>query len=246
LLDVYSLKKTLIHSIEAAWTADPLERYSSFSNISSASHPSIPSSLAPEALAKWSTVSANLSTSSTAQFHVSFPHVQWSILRLGYGWSSTQWQAWTRGTFIVPQSNVSTSDGKTRLRLWASNVIEVVVDGRRQWGGDFYALNSTPLILELTPNVEHIIEARIVRDVRSMGGVEEDPATDVSIQAEIVQSDVPLEIRAHSGILPDLVEGIAPSGRLGGVSITNIGSQWLEIIDVRCADVSNTTVIVLH
>jgi hypothetical protein len=222
---------------EAAWTADPLERYGSFSNMSVSSE-SFPSSLAPQAKAVWSVVAASLSSapSSTVTLHVSFPDVQWSFLRLAYGWSSTQWQAWMRGLMSVPASAAS-KNGLARVRLWASGPIELVINGQRHWGGDFYAFERTPLILYLPAGVDYTIDARIVRDVRSMGGIDEDPAADIKFHAEFIGDDDDLEVRRHTAVLPDLVDGVVPAGRMCSFAVTNVGLDWLQLVDVVSGEV---------
>jgi hypothetical protein len=177
-------------------------------------------------------VAANMSGSgasaSSARLHVMFPDVDWAMLRSAYGWAAAQWQAWARGELRVGGT-------ETRLvELWVEHALELCVDGRPVWGGDFFAFRRAPVVLWLQPG-RHVVEVRLVRDVRSMGGLEGVPALDVAIEAKEVE-DV-LEVREGSVLVSDVVDGRLPSP-FATVGITNTGSEWIEVINIVCSDVS--------
>jgi hypothetical protein len=233
---------------EAAWGADPLEYYGGFSNLNEQSHPIVPSSVGPKGEARWSVVSAKLvasktlspaNESSTVSLRVSFPQVEWPFLQRIYGWSATQWQGWARGSIRVnPLPTVDrlsgVSAGPVPILLYSEHVLELIVDGVRYYGGDFFAYRRAPLLLQLEPG-EHLLEVRLVRDVRSMGGLDNDPAVEVILEGRLARQE--LEVQNESLLVSDVVEGMF-AGEAASVGVTNTGSGDLIVTGLTALDVS--------
>jgi len=212
-----------------------LEYYGGFSNITSESHPRIASSLPMKGMAVWKDVNVTTSISSygvTANLKVCFPEVNWRFLKQIYGWSITQWQGWIRGHMFVNKILTENSydyDGLQSFLLYAKQVIEVVIDGQRHWGGDLFSYKRSPLVLWLSPG-KHLIELRLVRDVRSMGGIDDNPSIDVALELNLSFNHV--EIHNQCSIIPEVVNHVF-SGQYGSMSITNTHpkSNNLLVID---------------
>jgi hypothetical protein len=159
---------------------------------------------------------------------VAFEGVDWAMLRGAYGWAATQWQAWARGELTV-------GGGERRaVELWVEGVLEMRVDRKTLWGGDFFVLRRAPVVLWLEPG-PHVVEIRLVRDLRSMGGVDAVPAVDVALEVREVESV--LAVRHGSVLVSDVVDGRLASP-YATVSVTNVGVEWIQIADVVCSDVS--------
>lgn len=97
---------------------------------------------------------------------MSFPDIEWQALRDVYGWSALQWQAWARGEIIVRSKTTHV------LTLSTRQVLEIWLDGVHYFGGDYFSYERALITLRLRPGV-HRLDVRLVRDVRSMGGVGE-------------------------------------------------------------------------
>jgi hypothetical protein len=196
----------------------------------------VPSSLAPDGEAGWSNVATNASADgrdvASARLHVAYEHVDWAMLRGAYGWAGSQWQAWARGELVVEGGGERV--GARPVELWVEHALELCVDGRSVWGGDFFGFQRAPVVLWLVPG-RHVVEIRLVRDVRSMGGVDVVPAVDVAL--EVREVDSVLTVREGSVLVSDVVDGRLPSP-LATVSITNAGIEWIQVVDIVCNDVS--------
>ena len=194
----------------------------------------MPSSLAPQGEAGWTYVAANASAdgaTASARLRVAFERADWATLRSTYGWAAAQWQAWARGELTVDGDRPEPRP----LELWVEGgALEVRVGGRAVWGADLFGFRRAPVVVRLAPG-RHVVEVRLVRDVRSMGGVDAVPAVDVAVEVREVEGV--LAVREGSVLVSDIVDGRLPSP-YATVSVTNVGVQWIQILDIVCSDVS--------
>jgi hypothetical protein len=152
------------------------------------------------------------------------------MLRSTYGWAALQWQGWARGELTVGGA------AERALELWVEGgALEVRVAGRSVWGGDFFGFRRAPVVVRLAPG-RHVVEVRLVRDVRAMGGVDAVPALDVGI--EVKEMEGVLAVRDGSVLVSDIVDGRLPSP-FATVSVTNAGNEWIRIVDIVCTDVGH-------
>ncbi|KAM3422787.1 hypothetical protein BST61_g269 [Cercospora zeina] len=154
---------------EAVWGADPLEYHGGFPSREYDEKAFFPSSLAANGTVGWNNISGNLTQPDNGHAGVAllidFNEVDWDGLRNVYGWAAYQWQAWLRGEIIVQ------SETTKILTLHTPQILEFVLDDIRYVGGDFYSYGRAFPTLRLEPG-RHRLGIRLVRDVRSMGGVE--------------------------------------------------------------------------
>lgn len=178
-----------------------------------------------------------LRQSSQQSLRVSFPQTDWQFLQRIYGWSATQWQAWARGEIVV-KPNIDQPIRQEQQRfpvlLFSENVVEFVVDGTRHWGGDFFSYRRAPLLLWLTPG-SHVIDVRLVRDVRSMGGLDNDPAVTVNLEARLAIEE--LEVREGSVLVSDVIDGTFVSAH-ASVGVTNTAASDIFVTGMSALDVS--------
>ncbi|KAL2802893.1 hypothetical protein BJX63DRAFT_440522 [Aspergillus granulosus] len=182
---------------EAVWGADPLEFWGGFSNLSYDEKDEYNSPLALGGTVKWGLTWPNITSlhpdQRKAEIVVGFPEVDWKFLQSIYGWSALQYQAWVRGTLRLAGSTNQT------VAIYTDGVLEASIDNRRHFGGDFYSYRRAPLILELAPG-EHVIELRLIRDVRALGG-QGDPTVNVVLETKIQHE--PLIIDERSLLIPE-------------------------------------------
>jgi hypothetical protein len=203
------------------------------------------SSIPTNGTVKWITLTSKSqeSTASGAKVSLSFGFsgVDWAFLQSIYGWAALQWQAWARGEIFVNGDAVQT------VNLYTDSILEYAVDGVRTFGGDFYSFRKAPLVLHLTPG-KHIIDLRLVRDVRAMGGVGA-PTIDANLEARLVQSDLAhagheasviqndLEVSGSRVLVSDVVDGRLASP-YGTVTVRNSGKDWVEVFAIVDAEPS--------
>ena len=142
-----------------------------------------------------------------------------------YGWAALQYQAWARGTLLVHGDSTQT------IILNTVNLLEFYVDGVHHFGGDYYGYNTVPLVLHLQPG-EHIIDLRLIRDVRSMGGIGK-PTINVRLSASVVSRQ--LHLAKDNALLPDLVDGRL-AGALGSITVRNDATESAYISGVSIND----------
>ncbi|EDP51287.1 hypothetical protein AFUB_052910 [Aspergillus fumigatus A1163] len=122
------------------------------------------------------------------------------------GKTRTELHAWARGSLNTghwaPQS----------VAIFTSGLLEIVIDGKRHFGGDFYNYGTVPIIIDLSTG-DHAVELRLVRDVRASGAIGE-PTIVVSLAAEI--RNEPLSADNESLLLPDMCLG-------------KLGTPWASI-----------------
>ena len=193
------------------------------------------SSLAPNGVIYWTrhsveeyfgtgALSSFLSVSAaiTTKLVVDFPNVDWNFLQSVYGWAALQWQAWARGHLYIHGTEPET------ILLYTDHVLEFWLDDQHYFGGDFYAYRRAPLVLRLSPG-DHLLNLRLVRDVRSMGGVGL-PNMSIDLKAEVANRG--LAILNGSLLLPETVSG-RPASPYGSVCIANTSDDWINIYNVE-------------
>lgn len=161
---------------------------------------SYPSSLASNGRVSWSTEQLESSSSSEdiaeATLIVGFPNIDWLFLQSVYGWTASQYQAWTRGHLTIAGRSARS------IVFYADNVLEFWVDDDHYFGGDYYAYRRAPLVLHLDPG-SHNVSIRLIRDVRVMGGIGEPK---ISIKLKVELSNSSLAIVSQKALVPDIVD----------------------------------------
>lgn len=161
---------------------------------------------------------------------ISFPEVDWKFLQSFYGWAALQYQGWARGEIFIHGSVPRT------IVLYTDNVLEFYVDNALYFGGDFYAYQRAPLVLHLTPG-PHIIDIRIVRDVRATGGIG-NPIVNMTLRVELSRGG--LAVMGSKLLLPEMVEGRLVSN-LGSVPVRNEEQDWIEVLAIESLEVYDST-----
>jgi predicted esterase len=189
---------------EIPWSADPLELYGGFRSLEYDTSAIFATPLAFNGTTSWTEREAYLSYESNdiarAVLSVGFPEIDWQWLRDTYGWAALQWQAWARGDIFV-ENEVDV------LILNAEGILEFYLDDVHYYGGDFYGYKKAPLTLRLKDGA-HRLDVKLVRDIRSMGGLGE-PTVDVRLE---LQQSRPVLVRTD----PDFDEGVLISDVIGG------------------------------
>lgn len=215
---------------EAIWGADPLEYHGGFHNISYNAEATFSSALTANGTVKWSLVRADISNihpgKARAKISLRFPEIDWALLQYVYGWSALQYQSWARGVLEVSEPN-----GQT-IALFVNGLLEFSVDGKRYFGGDFYNYRRVPVILHLSQG-QHIMNLRLVRDVRVLGATNE-PAIEIMVEAE--ERRELLSVDQGSLLVSDI-----SLGKLGNswasIDIQNNMAEWIEVLSVNSPDV---------
>jgi hypothetical protein len=138
------------------------------------------------------------------------------------------------------------------VALFTEHVLEFRIDGEKYWGGAFFAFRRAPLVVWLRPG-RHVLEVRVVRDVRSMGGLADVPSAEIALEA-IVPEPAPkeelgppfaperswnqwntgkehfhqVEVREGSVIVSDAIDGKLVS-EWASVALTNVGDEEVYI-----------------
>lgn len=213
-------------SAEATWGADPLESLGGFRSLHYEPKSRYHSSLASEGLVSWTSRQVEKSSDpAVADLNIDFPDINWEYLRPIYGWASLQYQAWTRGTFVIDGNSPQV------IVMYTDNVLEFWVDDQPYFGGDFYAFRRAPLVLCLDPG-PHKVDFRLIRDVRAMGGVGQ-PSIRVKLEAQKSQGGL-----AFGGepLLPDLFAGKLAS-HFASISIRNEELEWIHVQGIESVNV---------
>ncbi|KAI9689335.1 MAG: hypothetical protein M1822_009986 [Bathelium mastoideum] len=208
--------------IEATWGADPLEYHGGFRSLEFDPEARFSSSLSPNGSVFWTNVNAEFSRNQRAKttISVAFPNVDWKFEQSVFGWAALQYQAWARGAIEV------NAETRQTVALYTDRVLEFWIDGELFFGGDFYGLRRSPLVLHLDPG-SHQLDIRLVRDVRAMGGGYDEHGPRIEIDLELGIPPSPLQT-VTKVLLPDYVEGVL-AGSLGSVSLQNTGTGMLVI-----------------
>jgi predicted esterase len=225
-------EKYLTLSSEATWGADPLEYIGGFKNLSYDPTATFRSSLPTNGTARWKVAKtlkiSNSPTSANASLSVGYSNVDWDFLKVVYGWTAVQYQAWARGELIVGGKKTQ------HIILHTDGILEFWVDDQHYFGGDYYTFRKAPPVLHLLPGV-HKIDVRLVRDVRAFGGILE-PTIDVVVDVQQVSGT--LELATRGILMADVVDGKLASS-IASVSLRNSGTDDVEIIGIHVANVSS-------
>lgn len=222
---------------EATWGADPLEYYGGFHSLAYDLSSTYDSSLAVNGTVGWSIQELKSLLQSEraveAKLVISFPDVDWAFLQSIYGWAALQYQAWIRGEIFIRSSNSRT------VVLYTDNVLEFSIDGKRYFGGDFYAYHRAPVVVYLSPG-PHTFDIRLVRDVRAMGGIGV-PLLPLRLRAEVPSDD--LTVVEEKILLPEMIAGKLV-GKVGSVPVRNEGREWIDILGIESANEVLSSILV--
>ncbi|KAF2723182.1 hypothetical protein K431DRAFT_265302 [Polychaeton citri CBS 116435] len=214
---------------EAAWGSDPTEKYGGFRSLAYDANAIYKSSIANNGTIAWTSLQAKVESYNesytSAQLDVDFGNVDWAFLQQVYGWAATQWQGWARGTFSINLDSTTSGD----FALYTEGILEFWVDKQHYFGGDFYSFRRAPVVLHLE-NGEHVVDVRLLRDVRAMGGVGK-PSLDIKIALERANGTVR---NVSELIISDIV---AERGTLGSpyasLYLLNEGDQGVDVRNLR-------------
>ena len=120
-----------------------------------------------------------------------------------------------------------------RVALYTDNVLEFAVNDEPFFGGDFYGFRRAPLIVDLRPGTNKF-ELRLVRDVRSMGGLK---MSSMSVRLSVQLCTTVLKVVEESAVLPDVINTKLASP-YASVIIRNETKDWIKVINVQSRDVS--------
>ncbi|KAK4907464.1 hypothetical protein LTR66_017640, partial [Elasticomyces elasticus] len=124
-----------------------------------------------------------------------------------YGWSAQQYSTWIRGVI-----NNHSPDAQ-KVEVWPSSILEYEINGKRIFGGDYYSFGRAS---QLQPG-ENIVNIRLIRDVRAMGGMEI-PLIEASMRINTVEDE--LKVMKNSIIAPEIYDGRI-AGLLIGLTLRN-------------------------
>ncbi len=158
--------------------------------------------------------------------HVNFPDVEWYRLQQIYGWAALQFQAWARGQLTIVGDRAKT------VILHAESILEYCVDGVPYFGGDYYGYRRAPLVLNLEPG-GHTVDVRVVRDVRTMGGM----SSSMSIRIVAETSPGGLVVKQKELLISDVVNDTLASP-WASLPARNDGNVPLEIRHIESTLVS--------
>lgn len=205
--------------------------YGGFENLNYDPDSTYASALAPNGLARWSVLKADdlVSTNGHAKttLNVGFPGIDWTSLRSIYGWAALQYQAWARGNLTV-QSNAAVT-----VAISIPGLLEIWIDKRPYFGGDFYSFRKAPLFLTLEPGT-HVLEVRLVRDVRALGGSDEPLVSGIIEVNQITQQ---LMVDTEKILTAEVVNGRIASP-FASINIHNPMSARAEVVSIENTGVS--------
>lgn len=210
--------------IEAIWGADPTEQYGGILQLDDNDTAAYHSPLARNATVKWNlrTFRPIVSEATTiVELVVDFSEIDWDFAQKIYGWSALQYQAWLKGGIW---NHGGTS---RRVSIYPEGILELWLNNKHVFGGDFYSFGHAPIVFELAPGF-NVVNVRLIRDVRSMGG-SSSPTARVRLRAQAVTAD--LDLVHDSMLLPDVIAGRFV-GRYGSVIVRNQATAWISIRSV--------------
>lgn len=210
--------------LEAVWGADPVALYGGIRHIEHNETTRYRSPLTRNATVQWSQRSFNISTSdsgSEADVFVDHPDVDWQFAQKIYGWSAFQYQSWVKGGILNAKSTNET------VVLYPDNILELWIDDYHVFGGDFFGFGRSPIVVDLRPGINQV-SVRLVREVRSMGGI-----FPPEIRAKLRVGKVvdPLAVVTDGILMPDVVDGRLCS-RYGSVTLRNQDWAWITIHNI--------------
>lgn len=119
------------------------------------------------------------------------------------------------------------------MAIYTDNILEFWIDDEHFFGGDFFAFRKTPVIVSLTPG-RHRFDVRLVRDVRSMGGVGQ-PVHPLAIRLEICSDN--LSADSSQILIPEFVRGRGLPTQYGSIPLYNTSTEPILVNNVQCLDV---------
>ncbi|KIW92854.1 uncharacterized protein Z519_06703 [Cladophialophora bantiana CBS 173.52] len=209
---------------EAVWGTDPVEFYGGIQNVSPNESGCFRSPLARNATVQWDRKEYNTSTSNGEQsvaFLLDFIDVDWEFAQKIYGWSAFQYQAWAKGV-ILNQDVVSRP-----VNIFTDNILEIRINNMHVFGGDFFGFGRAPVLVELLPGANNI-SVRLVREVRSMGGIFP-PTIQAGLRTQPV-SEQPAVV-ANRVVMPNVVNGKFCT-RYGSITVQNQAATWISVHQV--------------
>ncbi|KIV92841.1 hypothetical protein PV10_04105 [Exophiala mesophila] len=210
---------------EAVWGADPAERYGGIQNISVDDVTKFESPLTRNATVTWERRffdAHRTEDSSLVELVVDYPHVDWHFSQKIYGWAAFQYQAWVKGEIF----NAGIS--KQKVYLFTDNLLELWINHDHYFGGDYYAFRRAPIVIDLEPG-PNTVSARLVGDIRSMGGAYP-PILRATLEAFIATESLYLDTSAV--LLPDVVQGRFCSP-YGSITVRNQADHWICVQSVH-------------
>jgi predicted esterase len=181
---------------------------------------------------QWSTLQDVVSDETggvgpSVELDIAFPGVDWAFQQSVYGWAALQYQALACGFITVGE------DCSCKIILHTDNVLELAVNGKAHFGGDFYGFHRAPLILELAPG-RNKIDIRLIRDVRSMGGL---GSPSVPVRLTVQRCTALLNVVEKSVLLPDVINGKLTTP-YASVILCNETESPIAVVDVQSRNVS--------
>ena len=181
---------------------------------------------------QWSTLDDVLSDETGAlgpsiELDIAFPGVDWAFQQSVYGWAALQYQAFARGFITVGE------EWSCKIILHTDNVLELSVNGKTLFGGDFYGFRRAPLILKLAPG-RNKIDIRLIRDVRSMGGL---GSPSIPVRLAVQRCMAPLNVVEKSVLLPDVINGKLTTP-YASVVLCNETESLICVVAVKSRNVS--------
>lgn len=119
------------------------------------------------------------------------------------------------------------ADSLQSIVLYTDSLLELWIDDQHYFGGDIYAYRKAPLVIRLDPG-SHRVDARLIRDVRIMGGLG-NPTIRIKLEARKSLGGL---VVPRSLLLPDVVDGKLASN-LASVPVRNEEQQWIDIWDLK-------------
>ena len=168
---------------------------------------------------------ASLENPLTRDLKIEFPNTDWQSLQSVYGWAAFQWQGWARGCLKLNES-------KNRIVSFnVDNVLEFWVNDAHYFGGDYYAYQRQPVMLDLSPG-KHRVDIRLIRDVRVMGGIGQ---PDLSIQLSIGFCPDTLIVDHDNSVFPEIVNGKL-AGSYASIAVANLSCH---VVNIYSVDIDN-------
>jgi hypothetical protein len=190
------------------------------------------SALGLDGLVRWTTSITDELVSEVgyekAGLIVEFDEIDWKFLQSVYGWPALQYEAWARGNVTITSSSDAT------VAVYTPGLLEVWIDKVPYFGGDFYSYRRAPLLLTLAPGV-HVVELRLVRDVRAFGASED---ARISAAVEFRQMTQELFVDPESVLVSEVVDGRLASP-FASVTVLNPTDAWAEVVSIQAVGVSH-------
>lgn len=199
------------------------------------------SSLGTNGIAQWSLIddvsishAGEEDNGASIDLEVAYPEVDWAFQQAVYGWAALQYQAFARGFLTVAGHSAS------RVVLYTDSVLEFWINGKPFFGGDFYSFRRAPLVLDLAPGANQI-DLRLLRDVRSMGGV---GCPSISLRLSVQLCSAALKVVENSAVLPDVINGKLVSPYASIIARNETG-EWITVVGIDRKRVSACVLVLL-